>query len=297
MSEHATILIDIYFTDAETGWVVGGKSALPAPPNPHDPRSHIKPVVLHTRDGGQTWLNMVAALTDQFPLGEWGWKIHFLSDRVGFISLENFAQAAILKTVDGGQTWTRIEVHDPQGNANLEGIGFLDENTGWVGGWGSTDFRKGFSSATSDGGQMWSDANEIGRFINRFRFFREIPLGYASGKTVYKYSVEPIPRPMVGAVADIEFRLLADNSPAASGLPLSIPVDVPPDAGRLIVCIWDRFAKHVRRVIDEAGPHSGARTLRWDGLDDDGRAVHGEEFLIRVTVDERSESQIVHVTA
>ncbi|MDT5014513.1 MAG: hypothetical protein QOD39_673, partial [Mycobacterium sp.] len=137
MSEHATLLVDIYFTDADTGWVVGGKAALPAPPNPHDPRSHIKPVVLHTTDGGQTWTNMVSALTDQFPLGEWGWKIHFLDDRVGFISLENFTAAAILKTTDGGATWTRTEVHDPQGNANLEGIGFLDENTGWVGGWGS----------------------------------------------------------------------------------------------------------------------------------------------------------------
>ena len=144
MSAHATILIDIYFTDADNGWVVGGKAALPAPPNPHDPRSHIKPVVLHTSDGGQTWTNMVAALTDQFPLGEWGWKIHFLDDRIGYISLENFTQAAILKTVDGGHTWTRIEVHDPQGNANLEGIGFLDENTGWVGGWGSHRFPQGF---------------------------------------------------------------------------------------------------------------------------------------------------------
>lgn len=192
---------------------------------------------------------------------------------------------------------TRIEVHDPQGNANLEGIGFLDENTGWVGGWGSTDFRKGFSSATSEGGQTWSDANEVGRFLNRFRFFRDIPLGYASGKTVYKYSAEPIPRPAVGAVAETGLQLLADNSPAASALPLAIPVDVPPDAGRLIVCIWDRFAKQVRRLIDETRPDSGARTLQWDGLDDEGRPVRSGEFLIRVTVDGHSESQIVHVTA
>ncbi|MGV0809543.1 YCF48-related protein [Mycolicibacterium setense] len=295
MSDHATILIDIYFTDTDTGWVVGGKAALPTPPIPHDPRSHIKPVALHTTDGGQTWTNTVEGLTDQLPLGEWGWKIHFIDDHVGFISLENFSQAAILKTVDGGQTWNRIEVQDPQGNVNLEGIGFLDENTGWVGGWGSTDFRKGFSSATTDSGETWKDANEIGRFINRFRFFRDIPLGYASGKSVYKYSTEPVP-PAIAGVAELRPHLLADNEPTASALPLPVTVDVPPDAGRLIVCIWDHFAKHVRRLIDEAGPAAGARTLEWDGHDDDGRTLPAGDYLIRVTVDGSSESRIVYVT-
>ena len=66
MSEHATLLVDIYFTDAENGWVVGGKGALPQPPKPPDPRSHIKPVVLRTTDGGQTWTNAVASLTRSF---------------------------------------------------------------------------------------------------------------------------------------------------------------------------------------------------------------------------------------
>jgi photosystem II stability/assembly factor-like uncharacterized protein len=299
MSEHATLLVDISFTDADNGWVVGGKAALPEPPNPMDPRSHIKPVVLRTTDGGQTWTNMVAALTAEFPLGEWGWKIHFLSDRVGFISLENFTQAAILKTGDGGQTWTRISVADPQGNANLEGVGFLDENTGWVGGWGGADFSTGFSSGTSDGGRTWQDANDIGRFINRFRFFRDIPLGYASGRTVYKYSVEPVEAPpgLAGVPAAGRLQLLADNAPTASELPLSISVSVPQDAGRLIVCIWDRFAKQVRRLTDETGPEGGARTLQWDGTDDDGQPLRPGEFLIRITVDGHSESQIVQVTA
>jgi hypothetical protein len=140
---------------------------------------------------------------------------------------------------------------------------------------------------------------ESGRFINRFRFFRDIPLGYASGRTVYKYSVEPIPaRPAVAGVPVAgELQLLADNAPAASALPLQIPVNVPGQAGRLIVCIWDRFAKHVRRLIDETQPQSGGRTLQWDGTDDDGRTVQTGEFLIRVTVDGHSESQIVHVSA
>src|SRR5215813_2420499 len=31
-------------------------------------------------------------------------------------------------------------------------------------GWGSADFEKGSTSATTDGGVRWTDANEVGRF-------------------------------------------------------------------------------------------------------------------------------------
>ena len=32
----------------------------------------------------------------QLPLGEWGWKIHFLDDRIGYVALESFDRGAIL---------------------------------------------------------------------------------------------------------------------------------------------------------------------------------------------------------
>jgi flagellar hook assembly protein FlgD len=89
-------------------------------------------------------------------------------------------------------------------------------------------------------------------------------------------------------------KLLADNEPAVSAPPVPIAVTVPADAGRLIVCIWDHFAKHVRRLIDETTPRSGARSLQCDGRDDEGRELPDGDYLIRVTVDGRSESQIVH---
>ena len=141
MSEHATLLVDTYFTSPERGWVVGGKANVSNPT-----RNDVKPVVLFTQDGGLTWVNRVANLEDQFPFGEWGWKIFFLNQSVGYVSLENFTAGAILKTTDGGETWTRKPINDQQGNANLEGIGFVDENHGWVGGWGDVKFFGGFSS-------------------------------------------------------------------------------------------------------------------------------------------------------
>ena len=47
----------------------------------------------------------------------------------------------------------------------------MDENHGWVGGWGDATFQRRSSSETIDSGNTWRDANEIGKAINRFRFF------------------------------------------------------------------------------------------------------------------------------
>jgi photosystem II stability/assembly factor-like uncharacterized protein len=116
MRPWADILIDTFFTSVDRGWVVGGKTDQPVPT-----RNNVKPVVLYTEDGGRTWVNRVASLQNEFPSGEWGWKIQFLNDRVGFVSLENFNEGAILKTTDGGVTWTRHVVNDPQRNPNLGG--------------------------------------------------------------------------------------------------------------------------------------------------------------------------------
>jgi photosystem II stability/assembly factor-like uncharacterized protein len=55
MRPWADILIDTYFTSPDHGWVVGGKTAQPVPT-----RNNVKPVVLFTEDGGETWVNCVA---------------------------------------------------------------------------------------------------------------------------------------------------------------------------------------------------------------------------------------------
>jgi hypothetical protein len=285
--------VDTYFTDVDNGWVVGGRATVPQPT-----RADVRAVVLRTRDGGQTWEDRAAPLAAQLPLGEWGWKIHFIDDRVGYVGLESFTRAAILKTTDGGESWTRIEVEDPQGNVNLEGVGFLDENTGWVGGWGVSkvgDPAAGFSSATTDGGKTWADANEIGRFLNRFRFFRgPKPIGYASGLTVYRYAAQH-PEPPLGIAAESRLQFLDDNTPTQSGVPLRIRATVPAEAKRLTVAVWDRFGEYLGSVLDEAEPAPGPRTVVWDGADPEGRPVSGS-VLVRVTVDEQSESRIIHLT-
>lgn len=292
MSAYASILIDTHFTDPLHGWVVGGK----ADEGPPTTREKVKPVILETADGGATWTNRLAGQEAGFPLGEWGWKIFFVDDQVGFVSLENFTAAAIAKTTDGGRTWTRLEIHDGQGNANLEGIGFVDEQRGWVGGWGSRDFSTGFSSATLDGGMTWTAANQIGRFINRFRFFgTPVSVGYASGDTVYKYSADPTPAAsfLLASVEDATAALLPDRHIAAAGPLAAIRMRVPAGARRLTLDVWDRFGVEVGRLLDEIRPPDGERVFDWDGRDIGGAMVAPGDYIARLTADDVIASSVV----
>lgn len=285
MTPHATLLVDVYFVDAQRGWVVGGKGG--------SNRDAVRPVVLATTDGGATWTNQVEAQMSTFPPGEWGWKIHFVNDQTGFVSLENFKDGAILRTDDGGMTWRRLPVEDPQGNANLEGIGFLDEHHGWVGGWGTEDFKGGFTSATDDGGATWRDANEVGRFLNRFRILGQpVRVAYASGDRVYRYAQQETPAPVrefTGPPADA---LVLNGDVEDFEDEMVLEVNVPAGTASLTVDLWDRFAGHVATVLDEASPDPGQRTIRWSGGNDPS-ALPGGVALYRVTADDRSASGIV----
>lgn len=288
MSAHATILIDCFFPDPQRGWVVGGKANVP-----HPTRNDVRPVVLLTEDGGQTWVDRLAGLSIDFPFGEWGWKIQFLDDRVGFVSLENFSAGATLKTTDGGNTWVRLPLNDPQRNANLEGIGFLDENHGWVGGWGDRLFQSGKSSETLDGGQTWQDANEIGKYINRFRFVgTPLKVAYASGQTVYKYSTQPVPAPVL-ARDRAPRRLLESSLPCECDDQHAICFHVPPGAQTLRIDVWDRFAAEVGSVATVDKPAPGRWSIPWDFTDSAGNPLPPGHYLYRITIDEQAESRLV----
>jgi photosystem II stability/assembly factor-like uncharacterized protein len=278
MAEHATLLVDCFFRDEQTGWVVGGKADVP---NPR--RDDVHAVVLHTEDGGKTWENRLAGV-EGLPDGEWGWKIAFVDDMVGYVSLENLSDGAVLKTTDGGKSWTRKPVNDPQDNANLEGIGFVDDQLGWAGGWGDKDFEGGFTSVTHDGGDTWADANEVGKYLNRFRFIREPELvAYASGDTVYKYSSDPNGAP-AGLAATRE------DAYQRTTLPVRIPVDPQPGAESVRVDVWDRFGRHMATPLEESSPSAGTREATWGGETEEGGQAGPGIYIYRVSVDDHVES-------
>jgi photosystem II stability/assembly factor-like uncharacterized protein len=293
MAQWAHLLIDCFFIDERTGWVVGGKSPVG---NPN--RENVKPVVLFTEDGGETWINRVESIQDQFPLGEWGWKIQFLDDRIGFVSLENFNEGAILKTTDGGATWARLPVNDAQKNANLEGVGFIDENTGWIGGWGDRDFERRGSSATTDGGRTWHDANEIGKAINRFRFFgKPVTVAYASGETVYIYAAVPAQAAMreaaIAAVAVRQTPVSLERTIREAGVYISFASE--PTTQPIRVRIWDRFGAEIAEFDAPLARDKGGSVIHWDLKDASGETVTSGHYIIRLHIGDTIESCVLHL--
>jgi photosystem II stability/assembly factor-like uncharacterized protein len=289
MAAHANLLIDNFFTDDLHGWVVGGKGGTSY--------EELKPVVLFTADGGQSWENRLQNSGIDFPLGEWGWKIQFLNPQIGFVSLENPNAAAILKTADGGQTWKRIVVNDPQKNVDLEGVGFINEMVGWAGGWGH-DFDpgpgNGITSGTTDGGATWFSANDdMGRFVNRFRFLAgSQPIaGYASGKTVYQCVATEGPAGAQALAA--RFRAPPQAPVLRVKKSLEIKAEVPENAGQLMITIFNRRQKLVKVLADEKTPRAGSRTFNWDFSNEEGGDSGTGHFIYRVLIDGNAESGMV----
>lgn len=169
LSTQADFLIDVFFLDRRRGFVVGGAGFVPGV----SPRVAV---VLGTEDGGQTWTERHRSTTVE-PFGEWGWKLSFPSPEVGYVSVENGSK--VLKTTDGGATWHDVLIP----SFSMQGIGFVNEQTGWVGG-------RDIPEVTTDGGQTWALAPGLGQSVNRFAFFGD-SLGYAVAERVYRYSQTP----------------------------------------------------------------------------------------------------------
>jgi len=80
----AETLIDVFFFDENHGFVVGGD-------HPSLRQGHA--VVLETVDGGDSW----TVRHRSSELSEWGWKISFPTPQTGYVSVERFLGAKVLK--------------------------------------------------------------------------------------------------------------------------------------------------------------------------------------------------------
>lgn len=151
LSAHAGMILDVKFFDAMNGFVCASSSA-----NIEEGNA----LILRTRDGGETW---APAYRGARPF-ENSWKMHFPSRQVGYATVQNYAEGAsarvVLKTVDGGESWRELQLVD-DAHVREFGVGFMDENWGWVGG-STTGFE------TRDGGATWTPI-DMGRAVNKIR--------------------------------------------------------------------------------------------------------------------------------
>lgn len=167
MSAHATALVDVHFTSADTGFVTG--TAAPAGNGG---------VILYTTDGGLSWQprHLTGVASDIV------WKIQRLDADHWYASVYSEPvndDTRLLRSTDGGQTWSTIVAATSY--TYVEVVGFMDTLRGWVGG-GNLLY------GTTDGGLTWALEN-VGNNYNRF-FRLSDSLAYMSGTYIYKYTAD-----------------------------------------------------------------------------------------------------------
>jgi len=173
MNADCKMLFDIKMLDKNNGFACAATS---------EDITQSNALILKTTDGGTTWQKVYQS-TRPF---ETTWKVSFPTKNVGYVTIQsynpdsNVKQQRLAKTIDGGKTWTEINlIEDPA--AREFGIGFIDENHGFVG-----TMNSGLE--TKDGGQTWTKI-ELGRACNKIRIYKNVDgktYGYAIGVNVFK---------------------------------------------------------------------------------------------------------------
>lgn len=174
MNNDCKMLFDIKMLDKNNGFVCAATS---------EDISQSNACILKTADGGKTWKKVYQSNRPY----ETTWKVSFPTEKIGYVTIQsynpdpNVKQQRIAKTIDGGFTWTEINlVEDP--TARQFGIGFIDENHGFVG-----TYRSGYE--TKDGGKTWNPI-DLGMACNKIRFYSDEKgkiYGYAIGVAVFKW--------------------------------------------------------------------------------------------------------------
>jgi len=172
MSAHTAMILDVKFVNEQVGFIAGAS---------HSDVAQSYARILKTRDGGRSWH---AVYESQRPY-EITWKMSFPSERVGYVTVQNYdpdtavVQRYVAKTVDGGETWSELPLVADH-KVREFGVGFVDELHGWV---GATP--NGFE--TRDGGKTWTPGR-FGATSNKFRIVRDAKgtSVFAIGPEVYK---------------------------------------------------------------------------------------------------------------
>jgi photosystem II stability/assembly factor-like uncharacterized protein/dienelactone hydrolase len=167
MNKDCKMLFDIKMFDKNNGFACAASD---------EDLEKSNAVILKTSDGGKSWKKVYQS---ERPF-ECTWKASFPTKEVGYVTIQsynpdsNVKQQRIAKTTDGGNTWNEINLIEDAG-AREFGIGFIDENHGFVG-----TMNSGYE--TKDGGLTWAPVN-LGKACNKIRIYKD-----ASGK-VYGYSI------------------------------------------------------------------------------------------------------------
>jgi len=242
LSAYAGALVDCYFFSPDSGFVVGSSSG-----NYNSGYA----LVLLTTDGGNTWTIQYAGNR----LGELCWKIQFRTRTTGYVSIEKFSQGPTyyLKSTDGGITWG--EQLFQTSAYDVQGIGFISDSLGWLGGWMGNTYE------TSDAGASWHLAG-FGNIINRFRFLSDT-LAYAVGRSVYKYSITEVITNVKEQEAELPDNfILEQNYPNPFNPSTTISWQSPVGSWQTLK-VYDLLGNEVATLVDEYRP-AGSYMVEFD---------------------------------
>ncbi len=173
MMEDCKMLFDIKMFNQKVGIACAGSD---------QDVSKSNALILKTEDGGDTWRKVYQS---NRPF-EGTWKAAFPTEKIGYVTIQSYnqdplvVQQRIAKTTDGGDTWQEINLIKDNA-ARQFGIGFIDENHGYVG-----TYNIGFK--TLDGGKTW-ERYDLGAACNKIKIYRDEnndPWGYAIGVNLFK---------------------------------------------------------------------------------------------------------------
>lgn len=248
MSAQAFTLVDVHFKNSNEGYLVGGASMA---------AGQGKPVVLRTMNAGVSW--EVVGLGAH--AGERAWKIQFLDENIGYVSIEELTpDPQYLRTIDGGATWTQHTITPSIPTGTVQGIGFLNENLGWIGGFSDLLFE------TTDSGSSWEYQPNNGESYNRFWRMND-SIMYVGGQQIYKYTAQGDPTgvgvPFSTPLNGHGFQLLGANPVSGSS---SISIDLINNTF-MQVSLHDANGKRIK-VFTEGLRSKGQHQVEWntDGL-------------------------------
>ncbi len=233
MSAYADALVEISFSDENTGYALGNKSN--------------GGVILKTTNGGLTWTEILNSGT----VGDYFWKFQILESNpnIMFSAVEAVTPnpGRLAKSIDGGATWTFTNAPE----SVVQAVGFLNENRGWMGGH-TTGFYE-----TLDGGLTWTNTG-IGNNLNRIIFIGST--AYASGTTIYKFT---------NNLSNIEFtdrertplKVIISPNPVTDKL--NIEIDFLAE-DHILIDLYDNNGKLVKKLVKDDINSIGIKKYTFD---------------------------------
>lgn len=229
MFSYADGLVEVEFVDEMHGYTSG--------------RANSGGVILETFDGGVTWTEIFNSGNP----GEYVWKLQLRDNGTHiFGSIESNNQGKLIKSFDSGATWVTKNFPDP----SVQGIGFVSDTRGWMGGHNSGFYE------TNDGGDTWEDIG-LGFTLNRF-FFINDDVAYCSGETIYRFDREiilDVPEQEVNQTKDLEV-IIAPN-PVQDILTVSLGFT---HIDNVLIELYDINGKLIKRLMRDKIPAAETRS-------------------------------------